>query len=463
MNGDRIATPAVFAHHASGGRFKIRPHIRLVDDYLVQASHQPLRVMIWEPPRHGKSEHVSRYFPAWYEGMFRNRRFMLLSYEADFAAGWGGKARDLLDEHGDWFGGISVRTDSEAKNRWDIEGSEGGMVALGMGGAITGRGAHMLVIDDPIKNPKQVMSERFRDDQWEWYQGVARPRLEPGASIVVMQTRWHEDDLSGRILANPVPGEDWIVVRLPALAEENDVLGREVGEALWPGRWPLEVLEKTRSAIGSYFWAAQYQQRPAPLAGAIFKRHHFQHYHAEADHFRLGERLVARSACRLFATADTAATAKTSSDYTVVAIWAVTPDTQLVLVDLLRVQEEGPEQRELLVRAWERWRPAWIGIEEKMTGIALLQDMRRLGVMVRALKADADKVTRALSAAAMYEAGSIWHPAQAPWLDEFEGELLAFPHAAHDDQVDVVGYAARNLVRQPARAGVARVRIPGVA
>ena len=185
--------------------------------------------MVTLPPRHGKSQLISQYFPAWYLGTFPDRRTILTSYEAGFAAGWGRRARDVLEEFGPEVFEVSVREDSSAADRWDINGHVGGMITAGVGGAITGRGADLLIIDDPVKNSEDAASKTMRDKAWEWYQSTAYTRLEPGGAIILVMTRWNEDDLAGRILKeSQTGGEKWEVMNLPAIAEEG-IIGLAAG------------------------------------------------------------------------------------------------------------------------------------------------------------------------------------------------------------------------------------------
>src|SRR5690348_3861723 len=233
-------TPAGLAWVASDGRWQYAPHLRLLSDALwrVAAGHIR-RLMVFMPPRHGKSELVSHYFPAWYLGTRPNRRVILTSYEADFAATWGRKVRDVLAEFGPTLYGVRVRDDSSAANRWDLAEHTGGMVTAGVGGPITGRGADVLIIDDPVKNADDALSATMRERVWEWWRSTAYTRLEPSGAAVLVMTRWHEDDLAGRLLGEMEQGgEHWEVLRLPAIAEEeDDALGRHPGEALWPQRF----------------------------------------------------------------------------------------------------------------------------------------------------------------------------------------------------------------------------------
>jgi predicted phage terminase large subunit-like protein len=219
-------------------------------------------LVVCMPPQHGKSELISKYLPAWYLGSFPDRRVILTGYEADFAAQWGRKARDLLEQHGHLFG-VRVSKRSSAVHRWDLEGREGGMTTAGVGGPITGRGAHLLIVDDPIKNDEEARSSTHREKQWDWWQSTASTRIRPGGLFVVVQTRWHRDDLAGRILREArTNGQRWREVRLPALAEDRDPLGRAPGEPLWPEVYSGEHLRRVKSSCTNYFWRALYQQDP---------------------------------------------------------------------------------------------------------------------------------------------------------------------------------------------------------
>lgn len=229
------------------------------------------------PPRHGKSEFVSRYFPAWYLGRFPDKRIILTSYEAGFASGWGRKARAVLTEFGPEVFGVRVSQASRAGDDWGIEGREGGMVTAGVGGPITGRGADVLIIDDPVKNAEEARSPTIREKVWDWFESTASTRLEPGGSIVLIMTRWHLDDLAGRVVAGQgeFGREPWTVVNLPALARDNDPIGRAVGEPLWPERYDLKALEPHQA--DPYWWSALYQQDPTAEGGVEWPPEYFDH------------------------------------------------------------------------------------------------------------------------------------------------------------------------------------------
>jgi predicted phage terminase large subunit-like protein len=241
-------------------------HLAAIDRAIVETIlglTEPILV-IEAPPRHGKSELISRYLPAWFLGVFPERRVILASYGATFARTWGRKARALLLEHGRGWFGVEVSRDERAAADWGLAGREGGMLTAGAGGPLTGRGAHLLIIDDPVKNAEQAQSETIRENHWDWWQSTASTRIEPGGCAIIIATRWHHDDLSGRLIQAAQSGDGAPVrrLRLPAIAEENDPVGRAPGEALWPERWPLARLEKLRLEKAADWWQAMYQQRP---------------------------------------------------------------------------------------------------------------------------------------------------------------------------------------------------------
>jgi predicted phage terminase large subunit-like protein len=472
---DRIAavgSPVLCANHVSDGRYQVQPHLVAIDKAVRRAIREGGRLVIEMPPRHGKSETVSRYLPFWYLGAYPDRRVILASYEAAFASTWGGKARDLMDEHGAALWGLRTRSDSRARGSWDLAGHDGGMVTAGVGGPLTGKGGHLIVVDDPVKNAKEAMSPVYREAAWEWYQSTLRTRLEPGGAMILMATRWHKDDLLGRVLRDSE--EEWTELRIPALSEgPGDPLGRgmvpcplcaarglteagetclackgagEVGRALWPARYDERYL-LGRRAEAPYWFAAMYQGDPKPLEGGLFYAGQRRHYTTSAtgDSYVLDNgQMVLRRQLRIFATMDVAASERTSSDYTVVSTWGWSElHGELLLLHVERLQQATPKHRQLVREQHRRWGHAAIGIEEATYGLALLQELKGSGLPLHRLRADKDKVTRALMAAALYENRQVHHPRQAPWLEDYETELDEFPNGQHDDQVDTAGYAAQ--------------------
>lgn len=447
-------------------KWKTSPHLSIINQKLLDVSAGRIkRLYIGLPPRHGKSELVSRYFTAWYLGNFPDRRIILSSREAEFAAKWGRASRNVLEEYGKDLFGVQVSETSAAANRWDIRGHEGGMLTAGVGGHITGWGANLFIIDDPLKNAMEASSKVIREQVWDWYLSTAYTRLEPDASIVLVMTRWHEDDLAGRLLREVENGgEQWESVVMPAVANDNDPWGRVSGAPLWPMRFPTDSLQIIRQTLGSYLWSAMYQQNPQPEGGMIYRREWFRYFRLEGDDYILmtteGDLRVPASKCWRFQTVDPSATEKESSDYFVIATWAVTPTSDLLLLDVLRTKAETTKHMLLMRNAQARFTPSFQAVESASYGLNIIQSCKSIGMPIKALKADTDKVSRARPMSARYEGGTVYHQMGAHWLTDYEGELLGFPNASHDDQVDTASYAAlvllENIRRDPNR--LTRVR-----
>lgn len=451
-------TPAGFAESVSGGRWKRARHLQLLNQKLVEvAQGKCTRLMVFMPPQHGKSLLVSQYFPAWYLGQFPDRRIILTSYEAEFAATWGYKARNLLQEYGLEYFDVKVNPDSSARNRWDILNHDGGMMTAGVGGPITGKSGFVCIVDDPHKNSQEASSQVIRDNIGDWFTSTLYTRLAPHGAVIIIQTRWDEDDLSGRQLAEmKAGGEKWDVISLPAIAEENDPLGRLLGEALFPERYSLAELLVKKAKLGSYYWASLYQQRPAPQEGGMFKRSYFRYFHIEESYYVLhkpeGDKRIRIADCWRFQTCDPAATESEKSDYFVLSTWAVTKEKELLLLDVFREKAETTKHEGILTDQYRRWQPSFQGVENKTYGLNIIQSCKKKGLPIRPLKADTDKVSRARPAEARYETGMVYHRLAAPWLTDWEDELIKFPNGVKDDQVDTASYAAICIIEDPAKS-----------
>jgi hypothetical protein len=269
-------TPATMGAHLTQGRWIPAPHLRLIAMYLVALAWGWLptrRLMVLAPPRHGKSELCSHWFPLWHLAWFPDQPIILTSHTGDFAAGWGRAVRDSADLYGEHWPDLRIRGDANAANRW-LTTAGGGMRTAGIGGPITGTGAAGLIIDDPLKDDADAQSRATRERQKRWWQSTARTRLLPGAWAMLIMTRWHPDDIGGWLSATQ--GDRWTIVRLPAIADgmdgtgehqAPDHLGRALGDPLWPGMWPASELEQTRMEVGEYVFGGMYLGLPRAQAG----------------------------------------------------------------------------------------------------------------------------------------------------------------------------------------------------
>lgn len=274
---DLPRSPSEFARIATGGVWLEPPHIQRLDQELVDLVEDRSDVLIVSmPPRHGKSELISKFTPPWYLGRFPSHRVVLSSYEATFAETFGRKGRDLLEQHGETVFGVRVRPDVSSVSHWETTAG-GGMMSVGVGGPLTGKGANLLIVDDAIKNAEQAASPTYRRKTWDWFASTALTRLEPNGKIVIVMTRWHQDDLVGQYLRSlaETPGKRLRLLVLPAVAKEDDPIGRRPGEALWPDRFDASALVKIRRQVGEYWWRALYQQDPRNPEGSEWPEEYF--------------------------------------------------------------------------------------------------------------------------------------------------------------------------------------------
>ncbi|MDH6126063.1 terminase family protein [Kitasatospora sp. GP82] len=264
-------SPGSMAALLTAGREMQAEHLALIDDAFARiAAGESIRLLLTMPPRHGKSRRAARWAPLWYLMQRPDHRVMIASYSADLADDHGRWIRDAITTWGEQIG-VTLHPGSKAANRFDIAGHAGGLVCAG-GGGLTGKGAHLAIVDDPIKDDAEAQSPTMRKRLWEWWQSVLLTRIEPGGSVIVIQTRWSEDDLAGRILASET-ADDWIIIDLPATADSpNDALGRKLGEPLWPARYGKKALAGIRRAVGERVWWSLYQQKPRPQEGGVWKR-----------------------------------------------------------------------------------------------------------------------------------------------------------------------------------------------
>lgn len=450
----RWPTPAALATELSRGLWRSAPHLEFASRTIRdQVARGDGRLILTMPPRHGKSELCSVWLVVWFLSLCPTARVGIVTYGHQFSARWGRKVRAVIREHGRTLG-LQIDPEKDAANEFELL-SGGSVLCTGIGGVLTGHGFDLIIVDDPHKNRQEAESDAMRATVIEWWQGSARNRLEPGGSVVTIMQRWREDDLVGFLLSEE-SGEEWRLINLPAVAEEDDAIGRGPGEALWPERYDADALMALQSSIGAYNWASQYQQRPSPAGGAVFQRRHFRYWRYGDGFYELLQidgrpKRVDTDCCYVIQTADTALEDKTTSDWTVCSTFAITPDHDMLVLDVARARLQVPDQLPFLYAQRDRYpRLAYQGVERKASGHGLIQEAKRKGRPFRVLEpGDRSKVLRATQASILYENGQIYHRAGADWLDVLEGELLAFPTGAHDDIVDTVSYAAMEAGKAP--------------
>jgi predicted phage terminase large subunit-like protein len=396
------------------------------------------RLMIFLPPRHGKSLLGSTHFPAWYLGRHPDHHVIFASYGQELSDDFGRRVRNLLMDplHQAIFQNCRLSDDSTAAHRFTTTHG-GAYFAVGRGGPITGRGADLLIIDDPLKDHEEASSETIRRSLHEWYRSVAYTRLMPGGRIVLIQTRWHEDDLAGRLLREQ-KREGWELLSMPAIAESDDAFRKE-GEPLWPERFPLPQLEQIRAAIGSGPWASLYQQRPTAATGAVFKRNWWQFYRLP----------FSGPFSRVVQSWDTAFKKGNENDFSVCTTWGVA-ENGYYLRHLWRGRVEFPELKRVLASLAEQWNPNAILVEDRASGQRLIQELKTSTVLpIIPVKVDTDKQTRAQAVTPLMEAGKIFlpEPESAPWVSDFVEEMACFPNGTYDDCVDSTTQAL-NYLRQ---------------
>ena len=468
------------------------------------------RIIITAPPRHGKSDLVDKWFPLWLLNRNPQTRVVVSSYEHTYASEWGGKVRALADKHAAEL--RFKRAGHGSADEWYVEGnSDPAMRCVGVGGPITGKGADVLIIDDPVKNAAEANSITYREKTWDWWLKTVSTRIEPGGICIIIMTRWHHDDLVGRLLHKqeedqaalaeakienarreaagepllPLPVFDhWHVVKMKAIAEDEEEervngLNRKVGDPLCPERYDETALGRIMRR-DLFTWRSLYQQEPTAESGDLFERAWFRYFTTLRNEREQitgvelslagvddeGNAKIKRwpiEKLRFFQTVDPAASESNRADYFVDSTFAVTPDEEILVWDVLRDRIPGPRQVSVLRSTWERHGGAakvgCIGVETVAFQLTLFQSARANGLPVIEVPVDRDKISRAQIPATRCATECMFFRANASWLDEFERELLEFPNGTHDDQVDTLSAAAYMVTMKIIRLA-GRVDIP---
>ena len=426
--------------------FVVGPHHRLMCELLESVERgEKRRVMIFMPPRYSKSEINSRRFPAYFLGRNPDKFVICASYNQDLADDFGRDVRQIVSssEYHRVFPDIRLDPAVSAMDHWRLEGRRGRYIASGVGTSITGRGAHLFLIDDPFKDRRDADSAHMRELVWNWYKAVAFTRLQPKGAIILIMTRWHDDDLAGRLIEQAQLDDriqPWEIISLPTEAEENDPLGRKPGEVLWPDWYSAEEVQEQKAVMGEREWASLHQQKPIRDEGDTFQLDWFQRYETLPPHDTL----------RFYGASDYA-TDDSSRDYTVHGVFAIDPDANIYVVDWYRRKAKALDWIEALIDLMMEWKPSkWFEEKGQILNMAdplIRKRMKERSVFCyrEAFHMSTKKADRAVSIAGRAQMEMIWLPKRAPWVGDLLHELTRFPAGANDDQVDVCSLLGRGL------------------
>jgi predicted phage terminase large subunit-like protein len=406
-------------------------HIKYAEQLQKVADGTLKRLIVNMPPRHTKSEFASYLFPAWFVGRNPKAKIMQTTHNAELAFRFGRKMKNLIDssEYRKVFPEVKLAADSKAAGRWDVSGG-GEYFAAGVGGSITGRGADLLIIDDP-HSEQDALSDTALDSAYEWYTSGPRQRLQPGGSIVIVMTRWSTKDLTERLLRNQSEplADQWEVIEFPAILPS--------GNSLWPEYWTPEVLNQTKASLTEAKWQAQYQQNPTSEEGALIKREWWQRWQKEDI----------PDLMHIIQSYDTAYSKKESADYSAITTWGVFKPVEheppsMILLDAQKGRWDFPELKRVALKQYKYWEPETTIIEAKASGMPLTHELRQIGIPVINFTPSKgnDKHTRVNACSTLFESGKVWAPKKR-WAEEVIEECAAFPYGDHDDYVDTVTQA----------------------
>lgn len=442
--------PHTFAHKASGGLWQPYQHLRLISSLIGPAIVRGgARFIVTVPPRHGKSELISNWVPTWFLHNNPDKKVILASYAQEFASKWGAVVRQNLTDNPL----VSIPLSKSTKGKKQFQTMAGGqMISVGIGGPITGQGSDLFIIDDPLKNWQDAQSETIRSSQKAWFNTVAQTRLEPNASMIILLTRWHTDDLAGWLLAGEETEDKneyrdkYTLINMPALCEdpETDPLGREMGEALCPERYGKEYFYAKRASSSEMQFAALYQQRPSSLEGNVIKKEWLKYYDKLPDYI---------DEYALFC--DLSYKNGPATDFTVIECWA-RKGTQIYLVDQIRARMGFPEQIQAIREMAKRYPQAHMKqIEEHANGSAVIQTLKSEIMGINPIRPKTDKQSRLAAISPFFQSGNVHYPNPNyhSWVQVNEMEILSFPNGVHDDTVDTTCYSVAYFAQMNSSVG----------
>ena len=428
-----------FAHTVYPGFKEGAHHRKLASIFKDVAEGKKKRVIINIAPRMGKSEFSSYLFPAWFLGQYPDKKIIMATHTASLSEDFGRRVRNLIEseDYSKIFPGTKVADDQKAAGKWST--SAGGQYyAVGVGGALAGRGADLFVIDDPHSEQDIKTNSRATfDNAWSWFQTGPLQRLMPGGSILVIMTRWSLVDLTGRLLQYQMRNPDadqWEIVELPAILNEDT----DKEKSLWPEQWPLEQLKQKKNGMDARYWNAQYMQQPTLDSAAFIKRTHWRIWEPEDP-----------PQCEFIIQSwDTAHDTKSTSDYTACTTWGVWYNEEennrpsVILLDAFKDRMEFPELKEVALKQYKEWQPDSFLVEKKAAGAPLIQELRRMGIPVDEFTPSRgnDKIARVNAVSDLFASGTIWAPDRR-WAKDVIEEIVAFPVGEHDDYVDTMTQA----------------------
>jgi predicted phage terminase large subunit-like protein len=422
-----------FIQHVYPGYMIGDHHRKLAQIFEDIANGVKKRVIVNIAPRHGKSELISYLAPAWFLGKYPHKKVIMASHTADLAVNFGRRVRNLVgsDAYKDIFPQVELQADSKSASRWGTN-FNGEYFAIGVGGALAGRGADLFIIDDPHseQDAKLGRADVFKP-AWEWFQSGPLQRLMPGGAIIVVMTRWSKLDLTGEIVNQMVKNEDvdgWEVVEFPAIIQNKQ--GED--ESLWPDFWPLKELLAKKAALDVRYWNAQYLQNPVSEEGALIKREWWKIWEEENP-----------PQCEFtIMSLDAAQEANNRADYNALTVWGVffneeTNNYNIILLNSIKQRLEFPELKELCIQEYKDWEPDAFLVEKKSNGAALYQEFRRMGIPVGEFTPGKgqDKISRVNAVSDLFRSGIVWAPDRR-WAHEVIEECNDFPSGANDDLVD---------------------------